>query len=97
MIVARLSVVPIGEGASVSEYVKMALKALDESGVNFETNAMSTVIEASDFDTLIKAVKRAHNAVLKSGVKRVKTEVEIDERIDKEHTIYSKKKAVEKY
>lgn len=90
MIIARFSVASLGEGVSVSKYVKIALTSLRDSDVRFETNAMSTIIEAPDIDTLFKAVKKAHNAVLQSGVKRVITELKIDERTDKNVSISSK-------
>ncbi len=90
MIVASLSVVPIDKGASVSEYVKIAIKALDEAGVSHESNAMSTVIETDDIDSLLRAVKMAHEAVSDAGCVRVVTQLKIDDRRDKDHTINRK-------
>ena len=94
MIVAEISITPIGEGTSVSKYVKPAIKSLKESGIKFQTNAMSTVIEVEDLETLFNVVKKAHEAVLEAGAKRLITDLKIDDRRDKEITIESKLKTI---
>jgi uncharacterized protein (TIGR00106 family) len=95
MIISQLSIAPLGEGISVSKYVKKVIKTLEEENLIFKTNAMATVIETSDLDTLFNAVKKAHNTVLEAGAKRVITELKIDERRDKNATSESKLKALE--
>ena len=90
MIIAELSITPLGEGISVSRYVKIALQALKESGVKFETNAMATVIECKSIEELFEVVKKAHDSVLEAGAKRVITSLKIDDRRDKEATIETK-------
>jgi len=95
MIISQLSIAPIGEGTSLSEYVKIAIDSIKKNKVNFKTNDMATVIETEDLKTLFKIVEDAHNAVLKSGVKRVITELKIDDRRDKNVRIDSKIKAVQ--
>jgi len=95
MIISQLSIAPVGEGTSLSKYVKTAVDSIKKSGVKFKTNDMATVIETEDLKTLFKVVEDAHNAVLKSGAKRVITELKIDDRRDKNVTIGSKVKAVQ--
>ena len=90
MIIAELSITPLGEGTSVSRYVKIALQTLKESGVKFETNAMATVIECENIEKLFELVKKAHNSVLKAGAKRVITSLKIDDRRDRKATIETK-------
>jgi uncharacterized protein (TIGR00106 family) len=90
MIIAQLSVVPIGEGTSVSRYVQIAVKALRDSGVRFEVGAMSTTLQVNDMDTLFDVVKRVHESVTRAGVKRVVLDLKIDDRRDKDATIESK-------
>ncbi len=94
MIVAELSITPIGEGTSVSKYIKTALESLKENGVKFRANAMSTVIEVEDLETLFNVVKKVHETVLNAGAKRLITDLKIDDRKDKEITIESKLKAI---
>ena len=95
MIISQLSIAPLGEGTSLSKYVKIAIDSIKKNNVNFKTNDMATVIETKDLKSLFKIVEDAHNAVLKSGAKRVITELKIDDRKDKNVVIGSKIKAVQ--
>ena len=95
MIISQLSIAPLGEGTSVSKYVKIAVRSIKKSGVKYKNNAMATVIETEDIDTLFEVVKNAHNAVVKAGAKRIITELKIDDRKDKNATSESKIKAVQ--
>jgi len=95
MIISQLSIAPVGKDVSLSKYVKTALNILEKSNIKFETNAMATVIETEDLETLFKVVEEAHKAVMKSGAKRVITELKIDDRGDKNVTMKSKLKSVQ--
>lgn len=95
MIISQLSIAPIGKDVSLSKYVKIALDTLKKHNIKFKTNDMATVIETENLDTLFKVVKEAHEAVLDAGVKRVITELKIDDRRDKNVTMGYKVKAVE--
>lgn len=95
MIISQLSIAPVGKDVSLSKYVKTALTVLEKSNIKFETNAMATVIETEDLETLFKVVEEAHKAVMKSGAKRVITELKIDDRGDKNVTMKSKLKSVQ--
>ena len=94
MIISQLSISPVGKDVNLGKYVKTALEVLKKNNVKFETNAMATVIETKDLDTLFKVVGEAHNAVLNMGVKRVITQLKIDDRRDKDATIESKLKSI---
>jgi uncharacterized protein (TIGR00106 family) len=90
MIIAQLSIAPLGTGTSVSNYVKIVLEILKKEHVTFKTNAMATVIEIKDLDTLFNVIQKAHLAVAAAGAKRIITELKIDDRRDKEATMQSK-------
>ena len=90
MIISQLSIAPVGKGTSISKYVKLVIETLEKENVKFETNAMATVIETDDLDTLFNVVQKAHNAVVKAGAERVITELKIDDRKDKNATTESK-------
>lgn len=94
MIIAELSIVPIGSGTSVSKHVRIAIKALEGRGVRVIPGPMSTVLECKDIDLLFKAVKAAHRAVLAGGAVRVVTTLKIDDRTDKEASVDSKLRAI---
>ncbi|MCD6411836.1 MAG: MTH1187 family thiamine-binding protein [Thermoplasmata archaeon] len=90
MIIASISISPIGVGTELHEFVKRAIEEIKKKGIKYEVNAMSTVVEVSSLEELFDVVKRAHSAVLDAGARRVITEVKIDDRRDKEATMESK-------
>ena len=94
MIISQLSISPVGKSVSLSKYVKIAIDTLREENIKFQTNAMATVIETEDLETLFRVVKKAHNSVMASGADRVITELKIDDRKDKNSTIESKIESV---
>ncbi|MEM4946519.1 MAG: MTH1187 family thiamine-binding protein [Archaeoglobaceae archaeon] len=94
MIVADVSIIPIGAGESVSKFVKKTVEELKKSGLRVEVSAMSTVVEANNIDVLFAAIQRAREAVFSMGAKRVYTIIRIDERRDKESGIDIKKSAI---
>ena len=96
MIIADVSVVPLGVGTSVSAYVKKAVKALDASGLKVLHGPMSTSLEAKTVDEVFSAVKKAHDAVIAAGAKRVVTTLKLDDRRDKDHTMASKLSAIDR-
>jgi uncharacterized protein (TIGR00106 family) len=90
MIIAQLSIAPVGKDISLSRYVQIVIDVLKKEHVNFETNAMATIIETTDISTLFSIVQKAHAAVISAGANRVITELKIDDRQDKKATIKSK-------
>ena len=95
MILAQVSISPLGSDVSVSKYVKKIVKILVNEPITCHTNAMATIIEAETTDQLFSAVKKAHDALINEpGVKRVITELKIDHRTDKNATYDSKVKSV---
>ena len=95
MIISQLSIAPVGEGTSLSKYVKIALNVLKKNNIKFKTNDMGTIIETKDLQTLFMVVEQAHEAVISSGTKRVITEFKIDDRRDKNVKIGTKIKSVQ--
>jgi len=94
MIIAELTITPLGEGTSVSKYVKAALKAMQASGLKMELTPMSTVVEASTLDDIFNVAKMGEKAMIEMGAKRIIIDIKIDHRLDKEATMESKKRAV---
>ena len=95
MIIAQLSIAPIGQGTSLSKYVKIVIETLKKEKVKYELNAMATVIETEDIETLFDVVEKAHKAMRSTGVKRIITELKIDDRIDKKATAQSKIESIQ--
>jgi uncharacterized protein (TIGR00106 family) len=94
MILAQLSVYPIGEGTSLSRYVKKGIEIIKESGYHYEIGGMSTCIEVPDLDALFLLVKKVHQAHLDAGARRISIDLKVDDRRDKDATIQSKRKSV---
>ena len=94
MIIAQLSIAPVGKGTSLSTYVKKVIEILENEDIKYQINPMSTVIETEDLTTLFTVVQKAHNAVLQAGAQRVITELKIDDRLDKNASMNSKLKSL---
>ncbi|MFZ2071752.1 MAG: MTH1187 family thiamine-binding protein [Halobacteriota archaeon] len=95
MIIAELSVVPIGtETPGVSKYVAAAVKELKELGLEPELTAMSTIFEAEEISLVLKAFEAVHESVFEQGAERAVTTLKIDERRDKAGTIRQKIRVV---
>ncbi len=94
MIVAEISVVPIGTcSTSLSKYVKKAIEELKKR-VRVYPNAMGTVVEAESLEEIFEAVKAAHESLFDMGVKRVVTTIRIDDRRDLKSSVERKMKAI---
>ena len=91
MVVAEVSIVPLGTGTpSVSKYVAHALEILrDEKDIKYELTAMRTIIEG-DLDKVLKVVKQMHEDTFTEGIVRVLTTIKIDDRRDKTLSIDGK-------
>lgn len=98
MILAEISVTPLGVGVSVGAHVKIALEAIHKKvpSVHVVPGAMGTALEAKTLKELLTAFQAAHEAVLRAGAPRVVTTLKIDERRDKPHTLQSKLDALRK-
>ncbi len=90
MIIAQLSIAPIGKATSLHNYVQKVIDVLKNENIQFETNAMATIIEIDSLEKLFSVVEKAHRAVLASGAQRVITELKIDDRHDKSVTMKTK-------
>ena len=90
MILAQLSIYPIGEGTSLGRFVKKGVQIIKDSGLKYEVGGLSTAIEASDIDSIFNIVKKIRQAQLDEGANRLVIELKIDDRRDKEATLQSK-------
>jgi uncharacterized protein (TIGR00106 family) len=94
MILAQLSVFPIGDSTSLSKYVKKGIEAIKASGYHYEIGGMSTCIEVPDLDALFALVKNVHQAHLDAGAQRISIDLKVDDRRDKNATIQTKRNGV---
>ncbi len=94
MIIAELTLTPLGVGTGVSKYVKKAIEVIKNSGLNYKPTPMSTIVEARTLEEIFDLVKRAEEAMLSAGAQRVIVDIKIDHRIDKDATMESKLKVI---
>jgi uncharacterized protein (TIGR00106 family) len=45
MVLLEMSIVPLGHGESVSQYVAQCVDLVDQSGLDYELHAMGTIVE----------------------------------------------------
>ncbi len=92
--IAQMSVYPIGEGTSLSRFVKKGVKVIEESGYTYEVGGMATTVEVPDLDALFDLVKKVHAAHVAEGAQRIVIDLKVDDRRDKKATIASKRASV---
>jgi uncharacterized protein (TIGR00106 family) len=94
MAIVEVSVVPIGvAGTSLSGYVQQALVVLRQSGLRYELTAMGTIIHG-DLDEIWPVLRRMHESCFLPQVRRVLTQIKVDDRRDRESTPEQKVQSV---
>lgn len=95
MAIAEVTIIPMGMGTSVSQYVADCHKVLEnETSVKSMLAPMGTVLEG-ELDDIFKAVRKLHEVPFNSGVMRVNTTIRIDDRRDKQASMEQKLHSVE--
>ncbi len=93
VIVANVSIFPLGQGLSLSAYVSEAIDEVDRSGLDYRVTAMGTIIEG-DWDEVMKLIKKMRDRILKKS-ERIYLNITIDDKNDKRRRLESKIKSVE--
>jgi uncharacterized protein (TIGR00106 family) len=93
-VIADLCVVPLGVGVSVSEYVAVCQKVLDEAGLKTKLHAYGTNIEG-EWDAVFAAIRKCHEAVHEKGAPRISTTLKFGTRVDRAQTMADKVRSVE--
>ena len=91
--IAEFSVVPLGKGERVSQYVAECLRIVETSGIDYRINPMGTVLEG-DYDQVMSVVKMCHMRIMEL-CPRVVTSVKIDDRRGRKGMLDSKIRSVE--
>ncbi len=98
MPIMEVSIIPVGtKNTSISDCVVACEEVLrKEKGIKAQVTAMGTIVEASNISRLFNIASKMHSAALSSGIKRVLTNITIDDRTDKTISIESKVESVRK-
>lgn len=94
-VTVELSVVPLGVGASLSDYIAACQRVLDEAGLRYQMHAYGTNIEG-EWDAVFDAVRRCHQAVHAMGAPRIITTLKIGTRTDREQSLQDKVDSVQR-
>jgi uncharacterized protein (TIGR00106 family) len=99
VVIADFSITPIGLGTtSIGKQIAIAINAIKKvKGIKYEVTPMGTVIEAEKLDIILEAVRAAHEALFKAGIKRIESNLRIDDRRDKPRTMEDKVKSIKEY
>jgi uncharacterized protein (TIGR00106 family) len=78
-----ISVIPVGTGISLSEYVAACERILSAAGLDPRLHAHGTNVEG-EWDVVFAAVRRCVETVHAMGAPRVSTHLKISTRVDRE-------------
>lgn len=92
-VIVDLCLVPLGVGVSVSEYIAICEKILQEAGLKTHLHAYGTNIEG-EWDAVMAAIKRCHEAVHQMGAPRITTTIKLGTRTDKDQSMEDKVNSV---
>lgn len=96
MALMEITVVPLGVGTSLSQFVAKAVLELESvPEIDYELTSMGTIV-LGRMDRLMEVAQKMHQAVLDAGAQRVETIIRIDDRHDKPVTLSSKLDSVRK-
>ena len=75
---ASFSVVPLGVGEELKEYVAEVIDLIDKSGLDYRLGAMQTTVEG-DAEEVMSLITRCHSH-MRERAPRVLTSIHIDDR-----------------
>ncbi|NOY43672.1 MAG: MTH1187 family thiamine-binding protein [Planctomycetes bacterium] len=93
MVLLEMSIVPLGQGASVSSYVAQCVDLVDQSGLEYELHAMGTIVEG-ELAEVLELMQRCIEKVAESS-DRVSCSAKLDYRRGLHGRLVSKVDSVE--
>ena len=90
----EFSLIPLAKGESVSPYVARSLDIVDQSGLNYQLNAMGTIVEG-ELPELLDVLRRCFEA-MQTDCDRVSCTAKFDYRKGVGNGMVAKVKSVEK-
>lgn len=95
MALMQLTMIPLGNGVSVANFVAQIQNRLKEENVVFSLNDMGTLIEG-EIGELFAVLEKIYETPFEQGAVRVITNISIDDRRDKVVRIGDKTTSVKK-
>lgn len=94
-VIVDFTVVPVGVGVSLSEYIAACERVLQESGLTYELHANGTNVEG-EWEDVFAAIRRCHETLHALGVPRIHTDIKLGTRIDRPQSMADKINSVKK-
>jgi uncharacterized protein (TIGR00106 family) len=94
-VIVDFSVVPIGVGVSVSNYVAECQKIIKKAGLKYLLHGYGTNVEG-EWDEVFSVIKECHEKVHEMGAPRISTVIKLGTRIDKQQSINDKIESVDR-
>ena len=93
-VIAEFTIIPLGVGLSLSQYVVKCEQILRESGLKYELHANGTNVEG-DWEAVFTALKLCHESLHAMGVPRIHSEIKAGTRIDRAQSMNNKVASVQ--
>ena len=93
-VLLEISTFPMDKGESLSQYVSQVVKMIEDSGVDYQLNAMGTIVETDDIKQALTLVEKAYDILDKLGCNRVYAVLKFDIRKGKTHRLSGKVQSV---
>ncbi len=88
-VIVEFTIVPIGVGVSLSEYIAVCERILQESGLTYELHANGTNVEG-EWEQVFAAIRCCHEKLHALGVPRLHTEIKLGTRTDRSQSMSEK-------
>lgn len=93
MVLLEMSVVPMGVGKSVSDYVAKCIDLIDQSGLSYEVHSMGTIVEG-ELPAVLELMQKCIEKMAEYS-DRVSCTAKLDYRKDHQGRLTSKVDSVE--
>jgi uncharacterized protein (TIGR00106 family) len=93
-VIVDFTVVPVGTGVSLSEYIAACERVLAKSGLTYQLHANGTNVEG-EWQAVFDAIRRCHETLHTMGVPRIHTDIKLGTRSDRSQTMADKLGSVE--
>ena len=93
-VLADISIIPLGAGASLSRYIAACERVFTEAGLEPRLHAFGTNVEG-EWAQVMDAVRRCHEVVHEMGAPRVSATVKLSTRSDRNQSLQEKVESVQ--
>ena len=93
-VIAEFTIIPLGVGLSLSQYIVKCEQILRESGLKYELHANGTNVEG-DWEAVFTALILCHESLHAMGVPRIHSEIKAGTRIDRAQSMNNKVASVQ--